>query len=126
MRIGAAIAGAILLTSVAQAALAADNAEEALPFRDVTDAALKAKAMRTLNGSLQLIGRDAKIRNCSILLWSHPGRLETVYSGMCELETGHTVVICGDTGIGEFGVGESFSPTKDGVAEFARNNCPGG
>lgn len=126
MRVGAAIVGAVLSVSIAQGAVSASNADEGLQFQDVKDVDMRAEAMKSLNDGLHRIARDAEIRGCPILMWSQPGRVEAIYGGICELKTGNAVAICGDTGVGEFGLAENFSPTKDGVAEFVRSNCPGG
>ena len=126
MRVVAAIVGAILWISIAQGAVGADTTDERVDFQDVTAAAIKVTALKTLNEGLQRIGRDAKIRDCSILLWSRAGHTEVIFGGVCELQTRRRVVLCGDTGVGEFSLAEAFSPTRDGIAEFIRNNCPGG
>jgi len=115
-----------LLASIAPAVIAVNNADEGLQFKEVNDAAMRASAMTTLNGYLRGIGRDAGIRDCSILLWSRPGKIETIFGGLCRTRTGHSIIVCGDTGVGEFALSESFNLTKDGVVQFARDNCPGG
>ena len=127
MRFGAAIAGAISSILIAHSALSKDDrANDYFHFQEVTDPATRAAAIKTLNEYLRDIGQDAKIRDCAILLWSHQGRVEDIYGGVCELQTGHSVALCGDTGVGEFGLNEDVASTKDAVAEFVRNNCPGG
>lgn len=127
MRFCAMGVGVASLLLIAGNALAGDHDDSyALKFDDVNDADIRSSAIKVLDDGLRNIDAHAEIDSCSILLYATPGKIETVYAGMCELKSGHAVVICGDTGIGEFGVSESFSPVKGGVAEFAQNTCPGG
>lgn len=127
MRFCAMGMGVVLLLLIAGNALAADRDDNySLKFDDVKDDDVRDSAIKILNDGLQNIDAHAEINDCSILLYATPGKVETVYAGACELKSGHAVVICGDTGIGEFGLSEAFSPGKGGVAEFAQNTCPGG
>lgn len=106
----------------------ASNKDErySLNFKDITNPEVRASAIETFNDGLHNIDPNANVETCDMLIYAHPGTVETIYSAICSLKSSHTVVICGDTGVGEFGLAESFSATKKYLAEFARNICPGG
>jgi len=122
MRLGIVIVIAILSATVAHSETAS---EDRFPFLEAKDPATRAAAIKTLNEYLRDFGRGVRIRDCSILLWSHRGKVEDMYAGICKLQTGHEVALCGDTGIGVFGLDEQVNSTMEAVSEFARTNCRG-
>jgi hypothetical protein len=126
MKFGAVIAAAISTVLAAHGALAAgDRSEERFNLKDTAMPADKAAAIKTLNDYLRGLAQDARITDCQILLQSHPGTAEDVYAGVCRLQSGRSVALCGDTGIGQFALSENVAPERNAVVEFVRNNCAG-
>jgi hypothetical protein len=85
------------------------------------------RAKIVFNGNLHQLGSKAHISSCEKLLTAHLGSVEDVYVGNCRLTTGRRVVMCGDTGVGEFGLNLLFYGSSDAdLVAFSKTNCPGG
>lgn len=100
-------------------------------FEDMTDADDVRHARALLNGDLKPehlhLGRHA----CDVLLSATPGRVETIYTGVCRLKDGAKIMICGDTGVGEFGykpwTGKAnAADTKKALLDWTGDHCGGG
>lgn len=117
----------VLLTASAVSAPAFGQSEDRpYVFRDAGDAQVRKDAFQTLDGYLKLIGSAATVSDCKTLLWSHPGTVEGVYVGDCRLTNQAEVIMCGDTGVGEFGLSWGEGGDRDRLVAFAHANCPGG
>jgi hypothetical protein len=117
---------AFLALSATAAPAAAQSDDQPYVFQDSRNLQDRQAAFRTLDGYLKRIGSGARVASCKTLLWSHPGTVEGIYVGDCRL-TNHTeVVMCGDTGIGEFALSWSEGGGRDRLITFAHANCPGG
>ena len=85
------------------------------------------RAKMVFNGYLHQLGSKAHISSCDKLLAAHLGSVEDVYVGNCRLTTGPKVVMCGDTGVGEFGLNLLLYGGSDAdLVAFSKKNCPGG
>ena len=115
-----------ITVSGAAATAVAQSDEQTYVFQDSTAAQVQEAAFRTLDGYLNRIGSSARVASCPTLLWSHPGTIEEVYVGDCRLTNHSEVVMCGDTGIGEFGLSWGEGGDRDRLIRFAHANCPGG
>lgn len=94
-----------------------------------TDKSVKTRdrAKMVFNGYLHQRGSKAHIPSCEKLLTAHLGSVEDVYVGNCRLTTGLKLVLCGDTGVGEFDLNLVLYAGSDAdLVAFSKNNCPGG
>jgi hypothetical protein len=111
-------------------ALAASGAHAQQKFGQaavrVEDQQARDQAIKLINNDLLNIGKDVSLRNCPLLMTYYKAKFETIYGGACILNNGTKVVLCTDTGIGQFALTESASALEAYVATFMGQNCPGG
>jgi len=100
------------------------------PFEDVTNSSLIKTAIGVLNGYLVPLSPAVAVTRCEMLIGTHRGEVEDIFVGVCELKSAARVMVCGDTGIGEFGLtpwhGGVTKVTRSVLLRFAEANCPGG
>lgn len=99
-------------------------------FTDMSHPAQVKAAVAVLNGYLVPLSPQVAVTQCELLIEAHPGTVESIYAGVCHLQSGARVMVCGDTGIGEFGLtswrGSADAATRELLLRFTRANCPGG
>ena len=65
-----------------------------------------------------------------MMIMADPGSVESIYAGVCRLRSKARVMVCGDTGVGEFGLtpfkSEADAPARTILVRFTQSNCPGG
>ena len=124
----AAASAAIALGAALPVGAAAQDDPSA--FVEVVGAQQARAAIQTLNGYLRPLSRSVTITRCDMLVTSHPGKVEIIYAGICQLRSGARAMMCGDTGVGEFGLTpwRSRGAPADApvLRRFTRANCPGG
>ncbi len=117
--------GIMVSVSTLSAAVTA-RAADAENFR-VASAPMESKEARgVFDNYLRKIDPRLHARDCSMIIYSHPGSAETIYGGACRFDTGADVTVCGDTGVGEFALSWGAATGEDAVKRFAATNCPGG
>lgn len=88
-------------------------------------------ATAVFNGYLMNIYGKLIIRRCDMVVAAHPGGVENVYAGICRIKSGGTIIVCGDTSIGEFALSNCSdrnlidNSTRMPLLGFAKTNCPG-
>ncbi len=118
-------AAALLLIVPAQ--VDASNAAGGQQFREVHDGAARSDGLRVLNGYLQPILPSAKALQCDALIAAKLGVDEAVYVGTCTAGGRSAMLICADTGVGEFAVTDwRGASDRTAMIAFAVKNCPGG
>jgi hypothetical protein len=99
-------------------------------FVDVVRPTEVKAGLEVLNGYLKPLSPAIETTGCDLLIERHPGRVEEIFAGICRLKSGAHVMVCGDTGVGEFGLtpwrGGVTPPTRDLLVRFTNANCPGG
>ncbi len=100
-------------------------------FSDVDHALDRVYAIKVFNGYLSPLSRSVNVTGCDLLVGYRTGSVEIIYAGVCQLKSRARVMLCGDTGIGEFALtpwhGQRATPdTRIEVLKFTQANCPGG
>lgn len=99
-------------------------------FEEGTDTVTVKAGLKILNESLKQISSAIKVTRCDVMIFSHPGHVETIIGGLCRLNTGASVILCGDTAMGDLGLTSSLSganpSSKEELLSFTQANCHGG
>lgn len=97
-------------------------------YRTVDSKKEVGEALDTIN---YYLSRRAKVKACSLVLYSAAGRVGSIYGGICHTRTGQSVMGCGDDSLGEShtkGIGSITVTTakRTALIEYMREKCPGG
>lgn len=100
-------------------------------FDVLTDADDARRALAVFNGYLKSEHLHLEPKACNLLLSATPGRVETIYTGICRLKNGAQIMICGDTGVGEFGhapwrMRANQADTRKALLTWTSDHCGGG
>lgn len=120
------VAFAVAATSLPTLASEADD--DGPVFNDLGENQSAAPALKVINSYLDA---SKQVHQCDLIIESHPGTVEDIYAGVCQLGNGRPVMVCGDTGIGQSGFktlanGAVTPATRKALLDFTRENCPGG
>jgi hypothetical protein len=84
------------------------------------------QAIKLINNGLAGLDRELNIKSCPLIMSSQKAKFETIYGGYCILNNDTKIVVCADSGLGQFALTEIVSTKEADVTTFMDHNCPGG